>query len=153
MEEVQNLDYIYHTNAIIIQKYSRVWLSKRYVQILKQKRKLEESRTIESPQSNNWSNLKQALDQMQDMVGTCGTDSKERFILAAVTIQKWARGRFIRNLLKPYFSLFRRVSPLVEVLEKYAEILPKRKGFYCLVTNAAPEENENGKIESLNDIY
>lgn len=147
VEKVQNLDYIYHINAIIIQKYSRVWLAKRHVQILKETRKLEISCSIESSHSNNWSNLNQALDQMQDMVRTCGTDSKERFIEAAIIIQKWVRGRLIRNLLKPYFSLFRKVSPLIEVFEKYSNILPKREGFYSLVINAAPEEVEDSQYE------
>ena len=77
---------------------------------------------------------------MQDMVRTCGANSKERFIKAAITIQKWTRGRFIRNLLKPYFILFRKVSPLVKVLEKYNTVLQMRAGFYSFIKNAAPEE-------------
>ena len=91
--------------AIIIQKYARVWLAKRYVNYLQEQ---EHKRQKEL--------LNQVLNEMKDEIRTCGSDSKEQIIKSAVVIQKYARGIFIRKLLAPYFSLFRRVNPLVYAL-------------------------------------
>ena len=103
---------LYVEKAIVIQKYSRAWLAKRYVETL-QEAKIQMSKAL----------LNQALDDMVDHVRTWGTDSKDRFIRSAIVIQKYARGMFIRKLLKPYFDLLRSVSPLVKALSKTNDIL------------------------------
>jgi len=106
-EELQKVEIIYNQNAVILQKYARVWLAKRYVAEL-QEQEFRRQKEL----------LNNALAEMRDQIRVVGTDSKERFVNGAIVIQKYARGMFIRKLLAPYFELYRSVNPLVHILDK-----------------------------------
>lgn len=97
----------YNDKATTIQKYARVWLAKRYV-----------SRLQEIEYQKQKALLSQALEEMTDHIRVVGTESKDRFVRAAIIIQKFARGMFIRKLLSPYFELLRSVNPIVNALSK-----------------------------------
>ena len=120
-EEIVKMEKFYVEKAIVVQKYTRVWLAKRYVEGLKEQ-EFQRQKLM----------LNQALDEMRDQVRVVGTDSKERFISAAVTIQKYARGMFIRKLLAPYFSLYRKVNPMVKAIEMAKKRLSFRAALYSL---------------------
>ena len=111
-EALEQQAILYNQNAVVIQKYARTWLAKRYVEQLK-----------ELEYQNQKALLNQALNEMKDHVRVCGTESKDRFINAAITIQKYARGMFIRKLLKPYFDLMKTVNPMVNALSKVNQSL------------------------------
>jgi hypothetical protein len=138
---------MYTKNATIMQTYVRRWLAKRYVEELKEL-EYQKQKAL----------LNQALNEMRDQIRVVGTESKERFISAAITIQKHARGRLIRRLLAPYFDLFRKVNPIVHCLTKFwlwvwpniflhnplwnfKKILPIRNAFSALAKNAKIHEN------------
>ena len=106
IEEMRKMEIKYNQMAVVIQKYARVWLAKRYVAALQ-----------EEEHKRQKALLYQALDEMKDQIRTCGTDSKEKFVIASITIQRYVRGIFIRRLLAPYFELYRRMNPLVESLK------------------------------------
>jgi hypothetical protein len=121
---------MYTKSATIMQTYARRWLAKRYVEELKEL-EYQKQKAL----------LNQALNEMRDQIRVVGTDSKERFVSAAITIQKHARGRLIRRLLAPYFDLFRKVNPIVHCLTKFQKILPIRNAFFALTENAKIHEN------------
>lgn len=122
IEDLRQLEIKYNNMAIVIQKYSRVWLAKRYVAALQ-----------EEEHKRQKALLYQALNEMKDQIRTCGTDSKERFVNAAITIQKYVRGIFIRRLLSPYFELYRRLNPLVQKLTAANTILKYRSRFAIFI--------------------
>jgi hypothetical protein len=129
-ERQMKLQQMYDQKATTIQKYARRWLARRYVEELKEMEYRKQKAL-----------LTQALDEMRDQIRVVGTDSKERFISAAIVIQKHARARFIRKLLAPYFDLFRRVNPIVLCFTKLNKVLPLRNAFYKLAKNANICEN------------
>lgn len=104
-EEMHRREILYNEKAVVIQKYARVWLAKRVLVAL-QEQEYQKQKAL----------LSQALEEMRDQIRVWGTDSKEKFVQAAVTIQKYARGMFIRKLLAPYFELYRSVNPLVTAI-------------------------------------
>jgi len=68
-QKLIDYEYIYNMNAVIIQKYSRAWLARRFVNILKAQRQEQEIKTVESSEKG-WSSLNAALDEMRDVVRT-----------------------------------------------------------------------------------
>lgn len=104
-EEQMQAEAKYNRMAVVIQKYARVWLAKRTFAAMQEEAHQREKAL-----------LYQALNEMRDQIRTCGTDSKEKFVQAAITIQRYVRGIFIRRLLAPYFELYRSINPLVTCL-------------------------------------